>query len=140
MRGHKCWNWTAALSDGYGLFWWNGSTVAAHRLAYVALVGPIPDGLELDHKCRNRACVNPAHLRIITHQGNVLAGKNFSAVNAAKRRCGKGHEFSIVPRGDGTGKTQRRCIVCRDERYQQKAKAARKAKWEARWAASQPLN
>ena len=67
-----CWLWTASIhTTGYGQFRIQGRTVVAHREAYRMLVGPIPEGLDLDHKCRNRACVNPAHLRPATHKQNL---------------------------------------------------------------------
>lgn len=65
-----CWNWTGAKSSGYGSFQAKG-THPAHRYAYQLLVGPIPEGLILDHKCRNRSCVNPDHLHPVTYQQNA---------------------------------------------------------------------
>lgn len=76
--GHPlgCWVWTAAVgSHGYGVF--NpepGTTALAHRHAYTLLVGPIPDGLDLDHLCRNRVCVNPDHVEPVTRRENVQRG------------------------------------------------------------------
>jgi hypothetical protein len=69
-----CWMWTGTLNKGYGMFSFGGKTRRAHRFAYEALVGPIPEGLALDHLCRNPACVNPAHLEPVTWRENVYRG------------------------------------------------------------------
>ena len=67
-----CWEWLGAVgSSGYGVFWAGPGLRLAHRYAYEALVGPIPDGLDLDHLCGNTCCVNPAHLEPVTHAENV---------------------------------------------------------------------
>ena len=69
-----CWNWSASTRHGYGQFFYNGKIVAAHRLSWELANGPIPDGLVVRHKCPNGdnpSCVNPAHLRLGTHQDNV---------------------------------------------------------------------
>lgn len=83
---------------GYGQFQINKKRVLAHRWLYERWVGPIPEGLELDHLCRRPACVNPDHLEAVTHQENVargLAGTN-SANNAnrAKTHCPRDHEYT----------------------------------------------
>jgi hypothetical protein len=80
-REDGCWIWTAFLhSDGYGRFHTkdaNRKTIGrlVHRITYEELVGPIPEGLELDHLCRNRACCNPEHLEAVTHRVNVQRGE-----------------------------------------------------------------
>ena len=86
-----------------------------HRIIYEAMVEPIPDGLELDHLCRNRACVNPDHLEPVTHQVNTLRGETVSSINARKTHCKRGHEFTpdntyITPTG------QRHCRACQRRR------------------------
>jgi hypothetical protein len=115
-----CWEWTAALNvkeDGYGSFGGNGQIVLAHRFSYVLLVGPIPEGLTLDHLCRNRRCVNPDHLEPVTLRENILRGEGLTAKNARKTHCPSGHPYSgenlyVSPKGD------RRCRSCRRERIE----------------------
>lgn len=122
-----CWHWRGTTGRGYGMFWWRGRTIVAHRLCYMSLVGPIPENRELDHLCRNRGCVNPEHLRVVDHRTNVLAGTAKSAINAAKICCPKGHP--LEQRG-----AQRRCMVCRRDQERQKARSERMAKWDRIWA------
>lgn len=66
-----CWNWTAGSSEGYGTFWQDGGSRYAHIVSYELRNGSVPPGLELDHLCRNKACVNPEHLEAVTHRVNM---------------------------------------------------------------------
>jgi hypothetical protein len=72
----ECWPWRGATNQrGYGNFMLtDGATAKSHRVTYELLVGPIPEGLELDHTCRNTGCVNPAHLEPVTHAENIRRG------------------------------------------------------------------
>jgi hypothetical protein len=71
-KTESCWNWTAGLDAyGYGVTWVDGKATKAHRYAWELCNGPIPEGKQLDHRCFNRACVNPAHLRITSSKQNV---------------------------------------------------------------------
>jgi len=87
-----CWIWTGCCTDnGYG-FWAYGPRlnpvrIGTHRYAYEALVSPIPDGLELDHLCRVRACCRPTHLEAVTHLENVRRGDAPTAIKARQRRA-----------------------------------------------------
>lgn len=92
-----CWLWTASLiqGTGYGAFYvGNRTTERAHRWSYEHFVGPVPPGLQLDHLCRNRACVNPEHLEPVTPQVNVLRGTSPGAIAQRRIRCELGHPFS----------------------------------------------
>lgn len=94
-----CWNWSGHPRDGgYSGFYIThrgALTRYAHRYAYEALVGPIPDGMVIDHLCRNRQCVNPAHLEPVTHKTNLMRGHGTLArINAQKTHCNYGHELS----------------------------------------------
>lgn len=97
-----CWLWTACCNDrGYGLFSVAGRLVQAHRFAYELLVGPIPEGLELDHVrdrgCRHRRCCNPAHLEAVTHAENVRrSDATLTSIAAAKTHCRHGHPFDAA--------------------------------------------
>lgn len=92
-----CWNWTGASNRGYGYIGLGpgkGQDVA-HRVAYRLLVGPIPDGLTIDHLCRNRGCVNPDHMEPVTTKVNVLRGVGRTARQARQTHCKRGHPFDL---------------------------------------------
>ncbi len=115
-RGHEtpCWVWDRGL-DGYGYGRMRGRR--AHRVSYELHVGPIPEGLDLDHLCRVRNCVNPAHLEPVTRAENVLRGVSRPAENARKTHCIHGHALTpdnvyVPPKRPG----MRYCLRCRDIR------------------------
>jgi hypothetical protein len=69
---HGCWVWKSYLSKiGYGRFYFKGKLMLAHRYSYENFVGLIPDNMEVDHKCKNKSCVNPKHLEAVTHKENI---------------------------------------------------------------------
>lgn len=110
-----CWIWTGCRhASGYGMLnvgGRKGRLVRAHRYSYELLVGPIPDGLQLDHLCRVPACVNPDHLEPVTNRENTMRGSNFTAEKARQTHCIRGHEFdaeNTYVRPNGT----RLCRAC----------------------------
>src|SRR5690606_12614402 len=113
-----CWTWTRAKTEaGYGRCWWQGKDWLAHRASYTALIGPIPEGLELDHLCRNRACVRPDHLEPVAHAENVRRA-DYSKKIARQRsqtHCLRDHPLSgenlrVAPDG------RRHCRACHREK------------------------
>jgi hypothetical protein len=112
----SCWLWTASTTPaGYGQFRVGAAPQYAHRLSWVAANGPVPDGLELDHLCRVRRCVNPRHLEPVTTKENSLRGQSFAAINARKTHCPQGHpydEANTIRSKSGA----RLCRACKHER------------------------
>lgn len=126
FKDEECWLWAYRVDDrDYGqLAYWNGEKAVkqkAHRAIYEALVGPIPDGYTLDHLCRVRRCVNPAHLEPVTNRVNVQRGIIY---RLTKTHCKKGHLYSganLSMRKNGT----RICRACANA---QQARSYRKLK------------
>lgn len=112
----ECFVWTGSRNyAGYGIMNRNYKLRKAHREVYEATVGPIPEGLVIDHLCGNKACINPDHLEPVTQQENIRRGTAPAAINARKTHCKNGHEFSddnTVVRGDG-GRECRTCAKAR---------------------------
>jgi HNH endonuclease len=122
-----CWVWTASrYPTGYGHLKFFGKNAYSHRIAYQMLVGPIPEGLTLDHLCRNRICCNPDHLEAVSQRVNALRGQTVAAANAAKTHCPQGHEFLPTNTYVPPKKPHARdCLECRRaaaRRYRAKAK------------------
>lgn len=106
-----CWLWTGRLdTDGYGGFRVNNRMIRAYRFAYETFVGPIRSET-VDHRCRVRSCVNPAHLRLASSRDNTLCGNGITAQLARQTTCKRGHEFTVKVRADG--RLRRQCDVCR---------------------------
>ncbi len=108
----ECWPWLATRnSGGYGQFWLNGKLEQAYRVSYELIRGPIPEGLTLDHLCRNPPCVNPADLEAVTEKENILRGEGVGAKAARVTHCPKGHPYdkeNTRIRANGW----RQCITC----------------------------
>lgn len=135
----ECWKWKGPISKkGYGVFNYGKNVVGAHRVHFL-MNGLIHKDMVVDHVCRNRACVNPRHLRLVTHRQNAIENSvSFSAVNAAKKKCVRGHALvgeSVRIRDSAKGPI-RECLVCKrirqEERNAQRtaSRKARKVAWK----------
>lgn len=119
----ECWVWKRGKTRaGYGTIGYFGKTYYTHRLSYELMVGPIPDGLELDHLCFNRLCCNPWHLEPVTSEVN----KRRMLDRNTKMQCPQGHPYegsNVIVELDGS----RRCRACR-KAYDRKRHSAKAVK------------
>jgi hypothetical protein len=132
-----CWEWTGGKwNNGYGYLSVSTDTVknrlvCAHRVSYEFLVGPIDEGLHLDHLCRNPGCVNPQHLEPVTRKVNILRGTSPFAENARKTHCPHGHEYdeanTLIIRRKGKGTLERHCRACGRRRFHERQARLRAA-------------
>lgn len=112
---NDCWNWSGAKRKGYGMIKVGMKQMSVHRVLYEILVAPIPEGYVIDHLCRNKSCINPAHLQPVTSKENTLRGTSFAAINSKKTHCPKGHEYT--QENLGKNKAGRRvCKQCNRDR------------------------
>jgi hypothetical protein len=133
-----CWLWKGNCNpEGYGSQWWEGRNQKAHRVIYTLLVGPIPEGAQLDHLCRVRNCVNPDHVEPVTHAVNQsrkkakwAKPKDTTPSKEAQRKaaglCKKGHvlaEVGVLESVRSNGSVRKQCRLCQhnvQERYRRK--------------------
>jgi len=108
----ECWLWTGAKADGYGRLCRNRNWFYAHRVSFGMAGNVIPDGLQLDHLCRNRSCVNPVHLEVVSNWENTLRGQNHAAKLASVTHCPHGHPYDPTNTYVGVD-GHRRCRACR---------------------------
>lgn len=110
-RSDSCWNWVGGLTgSGYGMFWIHGRERLAHILSYEWHVGPVPAGLELDHTCRNTACVRPDHLEPVTHKENMRRADIALGIRSAATQCPHGHPYDEANTSHRNGR--RHCKAC----------------------------
>ena len=110
-KTESCWTWKGEIvSSGYGRFPWQSGRILAHRFSFSLVNGPIPAGMFIDHICRNRSCVNPSHMELVTHRDNVLRGIGPTAENARKTHCKNGHQLE-EPHVYRYG-NNRQCRIC----------------------------
>lgn len=123
-NGTPCWNWIGCKSNGYGQFKEDGrrgaKKTSPHQYSYKTFVGPIPDGMEPDHLCRNRGCGNPLHLEAVTHE------ENMRRMSEARTHCKNGHE--LTEENTYRKGNKRKCKTC--NRETQKAFQAKNSGYE----------
>lgn len=134
----QCWPWPGRRDGGgYGIIYRDGRNHRAHRLIYESAKGKVPEGLVLDHLCRNPPCVNPAHLEPVTNRENTLRGIGPTAIHARATHCPSGHPYTPenVARWRKAEPDSRQCRECNREKMRTRAAAravlgVSKSQWE----------
>ncbi len=126
-----CWFWTGGkFANGYGMFQLQGKLRRVHRLSYVWTRGELPEGLQIDHICKVKLCVNPTHMEAVTLAENVRRSNGWGGIESRKTHCVNGHPFSgdnLRPRiqyGKVVGRTCRSCARATYQRQRAKKAAA----------------
>ena len=136
-----CWLWLGGRhSHGYGS---HNRHDYAHRTAWELLVGPIPAGLTVDHLCRVRHCVNPAHMELVTNKENILRGESVAAKYARRSCCVRGHEFTNENTLRVKGRSGRICRKCSRIRAKNRIltprQKARRTRYQTNWMRAKRL-
>jgi hypothetical protein len=127
VKKGQCWLWTGPLDrDGYGTFFFRRLPRRAHRVAWFMVNGDLKEGMYINHTCRNRHCVNPQHLNLVTASENAMRDSaSIPYLNSQKTHCPKGHDY------DRKYGKQRYCSIC---------EAAKRKRLRAKWAKEDTLN
>jgi hypothetical protein len=130
-----CWHWGGTIHHtGYGSYWYGYRSVLPHRYIYEVIHGPLPPVMKVDHICRNKSCVNPAHLDAVTQRENIIRGMAPASVNAAKTHCIHGHPFAgdnLIVRCYGSH-PRRCCLECTREIGRRSSKKRRDLQKQSR--------
>lgn len=127
IDSHGCWIWNGYKTrSGYGTIHIGGKQKRAHRVVYEFIKGSIPDGIELDHLCRNKLCCNPDHLDPVDHRTNVLRGSGIPAKNAQMTHCKNGHAFTKENTYIKKNGNSRVCRMCAAAYFRERRKTLRK--------------
>lgn len=112
-KSDGCWEWAGTkYRNGYGKFTVGKTQYLAHRYAYELNIAKIPDGLVIDHLCRNRGCVNPAHLEAVTNEENLARGLGYRIMNGMDDSCIHGHKYTQENTYYGPTRGDIRCRTC----------------------------
>jgi hypothetical protein len=127
-----CWLWVGAVNaKGHSVVSHRAVLKMGHRASYEHFVGPIDPGLQIDHLCRQRCCVNPEHLEPVTSRENTMRGYGPAAMNSRKTNCANGHAYTqenTLLKKDSVGRVGRQCRICgREYQRRWRSMAARRA-------------
>lgn len=145
-NGEPCWEWTSPLMyKGYGRFYGNGKHVLAHRWSYEHYRGPIPDGLQIDHLCRVRHCVNFAHMEVVTGKVNTRRGMSARRNQPRVRRthCPQGHPYNEENTSISSTTGWQDCRICRREtsfRYKERKRTGMRVETKMHCRKGHPYN